>query len=130
IGGWDQEFPFGVEDVDFCIRLRQHGPIKYLSDVSIEHLGRISSRANYGFTNSGYEVGYARYLHKHHRHRWASSLYKLLITLDTPYRVLFYRCQYLLAKISRRSESADKAYRRLTAAREFLFHHLPKFWKA
>ena len=130
IGGWDQEFPFGVEDVDFCIRLRKHGPIKYLSEVSIKHLGRISSRANYGFTNSGYEVGYARYLHKHHRHRWASPLYKLLITLDTPYRVFFYRCQYTLARMSNRTESAEKAYRRLSAARQFLFFHLPKFWKA
>lgn len=129
-GRWDAGYPFGVEDVDLCIRLLQHGPIYYLAEVDITHLGRISSRANYGFTYIGYECGYARYLRKHHRKKWAHRLYKLLITLDTPFRIVWYRGQYTLSSLSKRHQSAERAYRRLAAARRFLFFDLPKFWRA
>jgi hypothetical protein len=130
IGGWDAGYPFGVEDVDLCLRLSKHGPIQYLADVAITHLGRISSRANYGFTNYGYEIGYARYLRKHHRRAWAHKLYKLLIILDAPFRVVYYACQYALSTLLRRSESADRAHRRLKAAQTFLVHHIRAFWNA
>jgi GT2 family glycosyltransferase len=130
IGGWDAGYPFGVEDVDFCLRLQQYGPIQYLPDIAITHLGRISSRANYGFTNYGYEIGYARYLRKHHRRRGAHRLYKLLIILDAPFRVVYYGCQYGLSTLLRRRESADRAHRRLNAAWSFLFQHLGAFWNA
>lgn len=130
-GRWDEGFEFGVEDVDLCVRLRQHGPIRFLADAQITHLGRISSQANYGFTYAAYECGYARYLRKHHRrHGTAARLYKTLVTLDMPLRLSILSAQYLGYKVLMRESSAARTRRRLNAASGFFFRRMPKFWRA
>lgn len=130
VGRWDEGFPFGVEDVDLCLRLTGVGPIRYLPIAEITHFGRITSQANYGFAYSAYERGYARYLRKHHRRRWASTLYKFVITLDAPLRVAFLLTQLAGYVVIRRRDAADRTRRRLAAVTAFLFRGLPAFWRA
>ena len=129
-GRWDEGFEFGVEDVDLCVRLRKFGPIYYLPDAEILHLGRISSQANYGFTYTGYECGYARYLKKHHPNPTAARLYKAFVTIDMPVRLFILGSQVVGYVMFGRRDAAARTYRRLSAAGEFFFHRLPKFWRA
>ena len=129
-GRWDEGFEFGVEDVDLCARLREYGPIYYLAEAEILHLGRISSRANRGYVYAGYECGYARYLAKHHRSRSACLAYKALVTLDMPVRLFIMGTQVVGYVMLRRRESAERTYQRLSAAGEFFFHRLPRFWRS
>ena len=129
-GRWDEGFEFGVEDVDLCIRLRKYGPIYYLADAEIDHLGRISSQANYGFTYTGYECGYARYLRKHHPDPRAAEIYKAFVTVDMPVRLFILGSQVVGYVMFGRKDAAARTYRRLSAAGEFFFHRLPKFWRA
>jgi GT2 family glycosyltransferase len=128
-GGFDEGFPFGIEDLDLCHRLGQLGPIYYLPDAQIEHLGRISSRANRGFVYSGYECGWARYLHKHHG-KGAAMLYKILVTLDMPVRLVVLALQWMMQTVSGRKEKAKRTRDVLGAAAQFTFGGLPAFWKA
>ncbi len=128
-GRWDEKFEFGVEDVDLCLRLGGVGPIYYLADAQIHHLGRISSRANRGFVYTGYECGYARYLAKHH-HRSTGRLYKAMITLDMPVRLVVLGTQTVGYLLFGRKDAAARTYQRLSAAGEFFFHRLPKFWSS
>lgn len=130
IGRWDEGYQFGVEDVDLCLRLGRIGPIRYLPRPEITHLGRITSQANYGFTYAAYECGYARYLKKHHQSRWAAPIYKLLVTLDTPLRLMFLTPEFLWYTLLRRTAAADRTLRRLKAAGAFYFTRLGTFWRA
>lgn len=130
IGGWDEGYVFGVEDVDLCLRLGRVGPIRYLPQVAITHFGRITSQANYGFAYTAYECGYARFLKKHHRSRLAAPIYKLLVTLDTPLRLAFLTLMLVGYKLIGRRDAADRTWRRLTAAGEFYFLRLHRFWSA
>ena len=128
-GRWDEQFEFGVEDVDLCVRLARFGPIYYLAEAEIRHLGRISSRANRGFVYTGYECGYARYLAKHHA-RSAGRLYKAMMTIDMPVRLFVMGTQTVGYLLFGRKDAAARTYRRLEAAGEFFFHRLPKFWSS
>ncbi len=129
-GRWDEGFAFGVEDVDFCVRLGKFGSIYYLADVEIRHLGRISSQANYGFTYTGYECGYARYLAKHHPRKGAAALYKAIVTIDMPVRLVVLGTQTVGYVLIARMAAASRTYRRLSAAGEFFFRRMPRFWRA
>jgi hypothetical protein len=128
-GRFDEGFPFGVEDVDLCRRLRQFGSLRYVPDAEIEHLGRVSSRANRGFVYRGYECGWARYLSKHHG-RWAAGLYKTLVTIDLPVRLLALTIQYAIHRMLSRREKSERSLDRLKATVSFAFTSLPAFWQS
>jgi N-acetylglucosaminyl-diphospho-decaprenol L-rhamnosyltransferase len=128
IGAFDEGFGFGVEDVDLCRRLGELGSIYYLPGAEVEHLGRVSSRANRGFVYLNYECGWARYLGKHHG-RGAARLYKLLVTLDVPVRVIGLIIQWPLQRIFADKKKADRSGDRLNATFYFAANML-RFWKS
>jgi len=128
-GGFDGGFAFGVEDVDLCRRIGQFGTIQYVPEAEIEHLGRVSSRANRGFVYRSYECGWARYLSKHHG-RWAARFYKTLVTIDLPVRVLALTVQYAIHRALTRREKSERSLDRLKATVSFAFTGLPAFWKS
>ncbi len=129
VGGWDDGFEFGGEDIDLCKRLGERGTIYFEPAAEIEHLGRISSRTNRPFTYRTYECGYARYVRKHHG-AWRARLYKLLVTLDMPLRVIRAWVQVVYHSFRGQREKAVRSRDVLIAARRFLFTGLPKFWKS
>jgi GT2 family glycosyltransferase len=128
-GGFDEGFIFGVEDVDLCQRMHALGQIYYLPSAQIEHLGRISSRANRGWVYRGYECGWARYLRKHHGVATA-WFYKILLTLDTPIRLATLTMQWAWQSLTQRREMASKTRDRLGAAAQFAVFGLFSFWKS
>ena len=128
-GGFDESFGFGVEDVDLCRRLLARGEIQYVPDAQVEHLGRVSSRANRGFVYRNYECGWARYLRKHHGRRDA-VMYKTLVTLDLPLRLLILSVQYTVRRILGQEEKAASFRDRLHATASFVSSGLPDFWRS
>lgn len=128
-GGFDENFAFGVEDVDLCRRLALFGEIQYVPEAEIEHLGRISSRANRSFVYRSYECGWARYLRKHHG-RSASLLYKILVTVDMPVRLMSLSIQCGIQRLLNRREKLSQYSQRLAAAANFAKSGLPAFWKS
>src|SRR5262249_49189487 len=43
LGGWDEAFSFGGEDLDLCFRANMRGNVVYLPQVEITHYGREST---------------------------------------------------------------------------------------
>jgi GT2 family glycosyltransferase len=130
VGGWDERFEFGVEDVDFCQRLAEFGSIYYLSDVNIVHLGRVSSHLNRPWVFRSYQCGFAQYFRKHHRSRLAPVIYKVGITVDTPIRLLPLLIKAGISRMLGRQEDAKRSGERATALWFFLTHGLVRFWKS
>jgi N-acetylglucosaminyl-diphospho-decaprenol L-rhamnosyltransferase len=129
VGGFDEGFGFGVEDVDLCRRLRVMGNIYYFPAAEIEHLGRVSSHANRGFVYRNYECGWVRYLAKHHGHG-AALMYKILVTLDMPIRLTVLAIQFAMQSLTGRREKATRTRGRLRAAGDFALSGLPPFWRS
>lgn len=128
-GPWDEGYEFGVEDVDLCRRLGAHGKIQYLAEAEVDHLGRISSRANRGFVYRAYECGWARYLRRHEGPP-AARMYKFMVTVDLPIRLVLLAGAWMINLVRGRLEKA-RAYReRLMAAGNFFSTGLPRFWQA
>jgi len=130
IGGWDETFEFGVEDVDFCQRLAEFGTIYYLSDVTITHLGRVSSHLNRPWVFRSYQCGFVQYFRKHHRSRWAPLIYKIGITVDTPIRLVSLLLKMAMSRVFGRKEEAARSRERASALWFFLVHGMTQFWKA
>lgn len=130
IAGWDESFQFGVEDVDFCLRLSDFGQIYYLADVSITHLGRVSSHLNRGWVFRSYQCGYVRYFRKHHRSKLAPLAYKIGITLDTPIRIVPLLLKAGISRAAGRKEEARRSSARAASLWFFLTRGLVQFWKA
>ncbi len=129
-GRWDESFQFGVEDVDFCLRLSKLGTIYYLSETDITHLGRVSSHLSRGPVYRNYQCGYVRYFRKHHQSRLAPIIYKLAITLDTPIRIMMLLGKIMLSSITGRREQARRSAERLAGVWYFVRHGLVEFWGA
>ena len=130
IGGWDETFEFGVEDVDFCRRLAQYGTIHYLSDVSITHLGRVSSHLNRPWVFRSYQCGFVQYFRKHHRSRWAPLIYKVGITVDTPIRLVSLVLKGAMNRVLGRKEDATRSGERAAALWFFVTQGIVRFWKS
>jgi N-acetylglucosaminyl-diphospho-decaprenol L-rhamnosyltransferase len=130
IGGWDESFQFGVEDVDFCLRLAQLGAIHYLADAQITHLGRVSSHLNRGWVFRSYQCGYVKYFRKHHPSRVAPLAYKVGITIDAPIRLLPLVIKSGLSRLIGRREEANRSAERAAAIWFFLTRGLLPFWRA
>jgi GT2 family glycosyltransferase len=128
-GPWDEGYVFGMEDVDLCRRLGECGKIQYLSEAQIDHLGRISSRANRGFVYQAYECGRARYLGKHEGAS-AAFVYKLVVTADLPIRMVLLAGAGLINGVRGRLDKARDYRDRFVAAGSFLFSGIVRFWRA
>jgi GT2 family glycosyltransferase len=114
--------------MDLRRRLIAFSTIRYVPAAEIEHLGRVSSRANRGFVLLNYECGWARYLRKHHG-RSAALLYKMLVTLDMPVRLIELTVQYGFQKLASRREKSQRMLDLLKATAKFAATGLPAFWK-
>ena len=118
---WDEGYPFGLEDVDLSRRLACSGSLLYCPDLVVIHAGGRASAKHQSFVLESYERGYARYLRLHDPRPWAASLYKLLVTLDGPGR--------LLAALWRARRARGRARLRAECA-FYLGGGLLRFWRA
>lgn len=129
MGGWDEDFHFGGEDMEFSLRARQVGRVMYLPTVAITHFGRASTRQHYAFACTAIAVGFVQYLRKSGCSRSALFAYKLAVTLDAPLQIVVKGLQYLYRRCLGRRD-ADKSFNVLRGQVPFLLRGLGAFWQA
>jgi GT2 family glycosyltransferase len=129
-GRWDERYHFGGEDLDLSAQVGRRHKVVYFSRVEVLHYGRVSSRANVGFSAPNVAIGYVHYFRKAGVGRVALVTYKALVTVDTPVQIgikLFEAgCRLVRGRRA-------KAHKSLLAARglwHFFRGELVRFWKA
>jgi hypothetical protein len=128
-GGWDESFPFGLEDFDLSARVARTHTVVFLPEVEIVHLGRVSSRLNPAYVYAGVECGYARYLRKHLAGPTVVGLYKLLVTLNLPFALLAESVRAIWRRLRRGPAAAGQPHSELAPLWQFLLRGLPMFWR-
>jgi GT2 family glycosyltransferase len=129
-GRWDEDFIFGVEDIELSIRVGQTHELVYLPSVEVIHHGRLSSRSNVAFAAPNLLIGYVHFFRKTKSSRAAILAYKLAITLDAPVQLLAKYGQYLWRRLLGRREKARRSRLACTGLWHFLRHELRRFWRA
>jgi N-acetylglucosaminyl-diphospho-decaprenol L-rhamnosyltransferase len=130
MGGWDEDFHFGGEDLEFCLRAARHGKIVYLQGVEITHLGRVSTKQHIAFACTKIHVGFAQYLRKSGCGFWGRFFYKLAITLDTPLQLLVKGMQYLMRRLLGQKREAKESLTVLRGLWPFMLRGWWAFWRA
>jgi GT2 family glycosyltransferase len=128
-GGWDEDFPFGGEDLELSARIGARAPLLYCPAVEVLHHGRASTR-QYPPALSWIALGWARYLRKAGTPWTAVMLYKAIVTLDAPLTLLLKAGEYALRRLQGREEKAQKSLRSVQVAWHFLTCGLIDFWRA
>jgi GT2 family glycosyltransferase len=126
-GGWDEAFPFGVEDVDLSTRVGKTHTLMYFPEAQITHLGRSSSRLNNGYAFTGLECGHARYLRKHVLGPTGMVLYKLLVLANLPAGLGLQLARQLWRKVRHGSNTSNRTWLELTALWQFCRFGLGSF---
>ena len=130
LGGWDEAFTFGGEDMDLCHRAAQVGRIVYWPEVEVTHLGSVSSKQHAAFASTQSAIGFAKYFRKTGASRLALTGYKIAVTVDAPVRLLVRSVQFVWRRLRGRRRKADKCVREIRGAGAFLLRGLPAFWRA
>jgi GT2 family glycosyltransferase len=129
-GRWDEEFPFGGEDLELCARVGRRAPLVYFPEAEITHFGRASTRVNKGPAATKIAFGFARYLRKTGTSRLGVFLYKTAVTLDAPLQILCKGMEYFYRRLRGQREKAAKSLLVVQTASHLLCKGLLSFWKA
>ena len=130
IGGWDEDYLFGGEDIDLSTRVGRVHSLVFLGDVPIVHYGRISSRQNIGFAAPNVTIGYVHYFRKNGASRSAMLAYKLVVSLDAPVQYILKGLEYYARRWLGDATKAEKSRIALAGIGQFLRSELLRFWKA
>ena len=129
-GAWDENYRFGVEDLDLSAQVGRRAGLVYVSHVEILHHGRVSSRANIGFAAPNVAVGYVRYFRKNGAGPLALTAYKVLVTVDAPVQLTTKLLQSGIRRLCGRREKAGKSLLAAKGLWHFLRRELVRFWRA
>jgi hypothetical protein len=129
-GGWDDQFPFGLEDFDLSVRIARSRPVVFFPGAEVVHFGRMSSRRNPGYAFVGVECGYARYVRKHLLGPAGLACYKLLVTLNLPFAVTAEAVRELWRRGRRGTACLDQPHSELAPLWHFATRGLGLFWRS
>jgi GT2 family glycosyltransferase len=129
LGGWDEDFTFGGEDMELCHRAARAGRIVYWPGVEITHLGSASSKQHPAFVSTHSAIGFAKYFRKTGASRLALCCYKLVVTVDAPVRLAVRTLQFA-ATWWRRDRNTRRRLREMHGIGAFLLRGLLPFWRA
>ncbi len=130
VGGWDEGFTFGGEDIDLCTRIGRIRAIVYHPEVEVLHHGRASSRRHAGYAYTHTLVGITHYLRKSGTPLPALWLYKAVLMLDAPLQAVDHAGQYLWRRLRGQHTKAGKSLLVLRSLGHFLTHGLVALWRA
>jgi len=130
LGGWDEDFIFGGEDLELCYRANRRGSVVYLPNVEITHYGRASTRANIAYASTQIAIGFVQYFRKSGAGPWALFGYKLAITLDAPLQILIKGTQSLIRHLQGRHQQAEQSWTVVRGVGAFLCKGIGRFWRA
>ncbi len=129
-GGWDEEFPFGLEDFDLSARVARTHQVMFFPGAEIVHLGKESSRKNAGFAYTGVECGYARYLRKHALGGFGLWAYKLLVLLNLPFALANESIRAAWRRLRHGPAQPGRTHSELSALWHFATRGVTAFWRA
>ena len=129
-GRWDERYRFGGEDLDLSTQVGRQRPVVYFSNVEVLHYGRVSSRANVGFSAPNVAIGYVHYFRKSGVSRPALWLYKSLVTVDAPVQLFGKLLQGSWRQLTGRPDKAHKSWLAAQGVWRFLRDELLRFWQA
>lgn len=130
VGGWDEDYRFGGEDIDLSARVGRLGELVYLADVEVTHFGRVSSRENIEFAAPNVLIGYVHFFRKDGASPTAIRLYKTLLTVDAPLQLVGKAGQCLWRRLTGRREDASRSWLTCKGLWRFLTRDLIRFWRA
>ena len=130
IGGWDEDYTFGGEDIDLCTRVGRRRPVVHHPGVEIVHHGRAGSRRHINYVYSHTLTGVTRSMRKAGGSSASLTLYKIVITLDAPVQWLRLGCQYLWRRGRGQADAAERSRVALRGVGAFLTRGLAAFWRA
>ena len=129
-GQWDEDFAFGGEDLELAARIGKRYPVLFAPIAEVKHHGRVSSRLNIGFSTESVAIGYVKFLRKAGTSSPKLFLYKLAITLDSPFQTLIKLAQWAARRLTNRPEKAGKSLLAARGHAHFLLNSLLRFWRA
>lgn len=130
VGGWDEGYTFGGEDIDLCHRVGQRRAVVYHPAVTVVHHGRVSSRRHAGYAHTHTLIGLARSLRRTGTRAAALWAYKAAFTLDLPLRAGLVAARWAWAKLRGREATARRAGLDLAGMAHFVRRGLGAFWRA
>ena len=130
VGGWDECYRFGVEDIDLSTRIAKTRSVVFVDDVEVIHHGRVSSRANVGFVAPSVTTGYVRFLRKAGARRWPLFWYKLAVTLDAPVQLVGKVIEAAARRATGQHRNAAQSWAAARGLWAFLRYELVRFWRA
>jgi GT2 family glycosyltransferase len=129
-GPWDEDFPFGSEDLRFSDCVARHYPLVFWPGAEVLHYGGVSTRRHLVYATTAQARGHACYLRKSGYSRAALFAYKALVTLDLPVQFVIKGAQYLTRRLRRQPRKLEKSRLAWHATSHFLTRGLVQFWKA
>jgi N-acetylglucosaminyl-diphospho-decaprenol L-rhamnosyltransferase len=129
-GRWDERYRFGGEDIDLSTQVGRAYELVYFSHVEVLHYGRVSSRANVGFSAPNVAIGYVHYFRKAGAGPLSLVIYKALVTVDTPVQIAAKLAQGAWRWLTGRKEKARKSWLAARGLGSFYCKDLVRFWAA
>ena len=109
VGGWDEDYIFGGEDIDLCTRVGRNRSVVFYPEAEVLHHGRVSSRLHAGYAHSNTLVGITRFLRKNGSPVASLLAYKVAVTLDAPVGLLVHAVQYAWRRLRGRRRAAARS---------------------
>jgi N-acetylglucosaminyl-diphospho-decaprenol L-rhamnosyltransferase len=130
LGGWDEDFFFGGEDMELCRRAGQRGKVVHVPHVEVLHHGRASTRLFIGEASTHILIGFVRFLRKQGTPRAGLLLYKAAVTIDLPLQIGLKVSQLGWRWLRGQRAKAGKCWNDLKGLAAFLVRGLWRFWLA
>jgi GT2 family glycosyltransferase len=130
IGGWDESYVFGGEDIDLCARVGRRRRVVYYPEVTVLHHGRAGSRRHIGYVYAHTVAGITRFLRRSGASPFGVLLYKTAVTVELPLQWLRHAVQFLWRSLRGRPQAAERSRVVLRGLGHFLRHGLLGFWRA
>jgi N-acetylglucosaminyl-diphospho-decaprenol L-rhamnosyltransferase len=130
VGGWDERYRFGLEDIDLSTQVGRSRQVLFVDDVEVIHHGRVSSRANVGFVAPSVTTGYVQFFRKAGVGRRPLFWYKLAVTLDAPVQLVGKVIEAIARRATGQRKNAAQSWAAARGLWSFLRHELVRFWRA
>jgi GT2 family glycosyltransferase len=130
VGGWDERYRFGLEDIDLSMQVSKSRSVVFVDDVEVIHHGRVSSRANVGFVAPSVATGYVQFFRKSGVGRWPLFCYKLAVTCDAPVQLIGKAIEAIARRATGQRKNAAQSWAAARGLWSFLSSELVRFWRA
>jgi GT2 family glycosyltransferase len=130
LGGWDEDFSFGGEDMELCHRAWLKGRVVYCPQAEVIHHGSVSTQANITFALPRIAAGFVQYFRKTGATPRELFVYKLIVTVDAPLQLVARSVQCLIRLATGRRRQAAKSWNAVKGTAAFLTCGLRKFWRS